>query len=89
MKNLTLYGMLKYSFTDKKFIFEPEFMLKPLKSTEDIIEKISSFWDEKIYRITFRKLVICFGMLVSGYLLIYRPIRNIWERAKIKKEGIS
>ena len=60
-----------------------------LGETEDLIEKIATFWDEKIYKITFKKLVICFGMLVSGYLLIYRPIRNIWERTKIKKEGIS
>ena len=28
-------------------------------------------------------------MLISGYLLIYRPIKNIWQRGKIKKVGIS
>ena len=85
ISQLTMYGVLRYSCSERKFIIEPEFMLLPLKSSEDIVDRISSFWDEKIYKITFKKFIICFGMLISGYLLVYRPFKNIWERSKARR----
>jgi hypothetical protein len=88
-KTLALYGTLKYSFSEQKFILEPEFILEPMRNAGDTLEKMSAFWDDKIYRMTFRKIAICFGMVTLGYLLIYRPLKNIWLRAKAKREGVS
>lgn len=28
-------------------------------------------------------------MLVAGYVFIYRPIKNIWQRYKARGEGVS
>jgi hypothetical protein len=28
-------------------------------------------------------------MVTFGYLLIYRPLKNVIQRAKIKREGVS
>lgn len=53
------------------------------------MDAIASFWDDKIYRITFKKLVICFAMLTLGYLFIYRPLKNIWHRYKARGEGVN
>lgn len=89
MKHLALYGTIKYSFSEQKFILEPEFILNALKSEAETVDTITAFWDDKIYKITFKKLVIGFTMLTIGYFLIYRPIKNIWQRYKARGEGVS
>ena len=48
-----------------------------------------SFWNEKIYEITFKKIAICFGMVTLGYLMIYLPLKNVYLRSRAKKVGVS
>jgi hypothetical protein len=50
---------------------------------------MKSFWDEKIYKITFKKIAIGCLMFTFSYIFIYKPIQNKWRRSKAKDIGVS
>jgi hypothetical protein len=51
--------------------------------------RLAEFWQEKVYRATFWKLLLAFSIAAVGYALIYRPIRGILRRRQEKFGEVS
>jgi hypothetical protein len=79
-QRLALYGAIGYSLTEQRFILEPEFIVVSKGDAERVMDRLSEFWQEKIYRATFWKLLLAFSIAAVGYTLFYRPIRTILRR---------
>lgn len=48
-----------------------------------------SFWNEKHYFSTFKKISLAIIITALGYLTLYIPFKSIWNRYKLKFSEVS
>jgi hypothetical protein len=86
---MAVFGSLSYSITNKTLVLSPEFLTISLGKDEDTLELMTGFWDDKIYKCTFKKIAIGLAMGMASYFLIYLPIKSLWQRYKAKFKEVS
>ena len=87
-QSIAIYGSISYSLTRGKWIVLPEFMLNEASSS-DAVKKMVAFLENKIDVCKFIKYALALMGCTVAYLLVYRPLKCLWQRSRSKYVEMS